>query len=169
MWPFNRKKSDETVPPEVQDYYNAEKRERMGLAWILAFVTLAVTVLVVLGLFFGGRWAYRKITQKDKPIVTTVQAPQSPPSSSNSGNNSSSGSSGPTRPSGNQGSTPPPAPSGSATNAPASQTSPPQGSNVAATPNTGPGDTLGVFVVATAVGIGLYQLRLRRQLKQGRF
>lgn len=162
MWPFKREKSDKTVPPEVQEYYNAEKRERMGLAWILAFVTLAVTVLVVLGLFVGGRWAYRKITQKDKPTVTTVQEPQSPPSSSNSGNNSSGGSGAPAQPSGNQGSTLQPTPSGSGTNAPPA---PPQGSNVASTPNTGPGDTLGVFVVATAVGIGLYQLRLRRQLK----
>lgn len=72
VWPFNRNRTDKnSVPKEVQDYYQAERRERVGIAWVLALVTLVVTVLLALGLFFGGRWAYRQIFDKnDSPSVT---------------------------------------------------------------------------------------------------
>jgi len=68
---FNRNKGGENIPEEVKGYYQAERRERLWLAWLLAFTTLVVTVLIVIGLSFGGRWAYRKITHKDKKIDTT--------------------------------------------------------------------------------------------------
>jgi len=74
IWPFNRNKQDDNgnVPAEVKQYYQAERRERVGLAWLLAAGTLIVTVLVVLGLFFGGRWIYRQVTD-DKPASTATE------------------------------------------------------------------------------------------------
>lgn len=61
MWPFKRKnKQNQTeVPQEVQEYYQSERRERTGIAWLLALATLAVTVVLAIILFFGGRWLYR--------------------------------------------------------------------------------------------------------------
>lgn len=72
---FNRKKSNnKAVPPEVKQYYASEHRERVGLAWLIAFLSLIVTVAVVAGLFFGGRWAYRKVANKDTNNKPTTGA-----------------------------------------------------------------------------------------------
>lgn len=62
-WPFGRKQSSDSdkVPQEIQEYYQSEKRERVGVAWMLALATLVVTVLLALGIFYGGRWAYRAL------------------------------------------------------------------------------------------------------------
>lgn len=63
---FNRsKKNKNEVPAEIQEYYQAEKRDRTGIAWLLAFATLVVTILLAAGIFFAGRWAYRKIAGSD--------------------------------------------------------------------------------------------------------
>jgi hypothetical protein len=67
MWPFNRRSAEnrEDVPPEVQDYYQAEKRERTGVAWMLGLATVVITILLALALFFGGRWLWRAVTGND--------------------------------------------------------------------------------------------------------
>jgi len=68
---FKRKKqeTDETAP-EIQEYYQAERRERTGVAWLLALATLGVTVLLALGIYFGGRWAYRNVYKKNQTAST---------------------------------------------------------------------------------------------------
>lgn len=60
---FNRRKNvvDPSIPPEVQAYSQAEHRERMGVAWLVGVVSLVLTIFVLAGLFFGGRWLYRTI------------------------------------------------------------------------------------------------------------
>lgn len=51
------------VPEEIQDeYYEPERNERSGVAWLLAFGTLIITILLAAGIFFAGRWTYRQIT-----------------------------------------------------------------------------------------------------------
>jgi len=59
FWNRNRR-DDRPVLPELQQYYDAERRERAGLAWVLALVSVAAVALLVVGAFFGGRWIYRK-------------------------------------------------------------------------------------------------------------
>src|SRR6185436_18606427 len=72
MWPFKRRKkvNDQPVPAEVKQYYASEHRERVGLAWLVAFLSLILTVAIIAGLFFGGRWIYRKIAHKNQPQTT---------------------------------------------------------------------------------------------------
>ncbi len=68
---FNRRKKDTSnLPPEIQAYAQAEHRERVGMAWLVGLVSLIVTVLVLAGLYFGGTWVYRKLSQKDKTSST---------------------------------------------------------------------------------------------------
>lgn len=158
MWPFRRKQTEDDTPvsKEAEKYYQAEKRERIGLAWILAVVTLAGTVIVVLGLFFGGRWVYHKVAHKNQP--TTTQNPQT--SSSNtesSGSGSSSGSA-----SSSSNSTPPASSNNPPKPTTSSGTTP--APNNSATPNTGPGDTMAAFIIASALGFVVYELRLRGKL-----
>lgn len=66
-----RKKTNSNLPPEIQAYAQAEHRERMGMAWLVGLISLIVTVLVLVGLYFGGRWVYRKLAQKDKTTQTS--------------------------------------------------------------------------------------------------
>ena len=78
---FSRKKKVETVdmPPELQNYYQAEYREKTWKAWVLGLATLIITILLALALFFGARWIYRELTDKDEaPTTTTTQPAASP-------------------------------------------------------------------------------------------
>jgi hypothetical protein len=158
---FRRNRTEEAaMPPEVQSYYQAENRERAWVAWLLAIATLFATVLVVLGLYFGGRWAYRKINNTDNKNTATVQtdtakdknttAPTNPsqPTSSNPSSPST-----PTAPT-NTGSTAAPATSGTTT-APGAQARNPN------LPNTGPGDILAIFIVTSIAGAIFYDRVVR--------
>lgn len=74
IWPFNRKKKqNEALPEEVQEYYESGRKQQTGMAWLLALGTLVVTVLLATVLFFGGRWIYQKVTGNDEPDQPTTQ------------------------------------------------------------------------------------------------
>ncbi|MBP6962734.1 hypothetical protein KBB49_04320 [Candidatus Saccharibacteria bacterium] len=67
---FKRRKN-QTVA-ELEEYY-ASKKTRSGMAWVMAFTSLLLTILVVAGLFFGVRWVYRSLTDDNLEVtVTTV-------------------------------------------------------------------------------------------------
>lgn len=74
VWPFNhKKKQNEALPEEVQEYYEAGRKQQTGMAWLLALGTLVVTVILALTLFFGGRWIYNRFSDKDQPAAPTAQ------------------------------------------------------------------------------------------------
>jgi hypothetical protein len=71
---FRRKKqADSTLPPEIQAYAQGQHRERVGMAWLVGLISLIVTILVVFGAFFAGRWTYRKLAHNDKKAAPTAQ------------------------------------------------------------------------------------------------
>lgn len=118
-WPFKRSNSQNAdLPTEVKDYYQAENREKRSLAWLLAFGTLVVTVLLALAVFFGGRWIYRKVANKPTTTNPTSHPAGQPTQTPQNGA----------------------APSGSTTPTPTGQTSTPTASQPtpATTPRTGP-------------------------------
>jgi len=79
IWPFNRKKQqDQTLPEEVQEYYESGRKQQTGMAWLLALGTLVVTVLLAVLLFFGGRWVYQKIAGDDQSEETPTQQVDQP-------------------------------------------------------------------------------------------
>lgn len=65
---FNRKKSD-SVLPEIDKYYDGERRDRTGLAWLLALVSVIAVTLLVVGVFLTGRWVYRALTDSDSDVA----------------------------------------------------------------------------------------------------
>jgi|AntRauTorckE6833_2_1112554.scaffolds.fasta_scaffold01909_9 hypothetical protein len=69
---FKRKKQDEVLPDEVRDYYKAEQRDRMGMAWLLAAGAFLATIAIVIALFFGGRWVYRTVFDSGNNDGTTA-------------------------------------------------------------------------------------------------
>lgn len=70
---FNRKaKNHSGVSKELEEFYQNERRERFGVAWLLAFGTLVTTLLLASALFFGGRWLYRVVTNDNTPNDLTA-------------------------------------------------------------------------------------------------
>lgn len=70
--PF-RRKNNQTIA-ELESYYATQgKSHDRGRAWLMAIVSLIVTVLVIAGLFFAVRWAYRTLTDDsaDSDTVAT--------------------------------------------------------------------------------------------------
>jgi cytoskeletal protein RodZ len=155
------------IPQEVQNYYDAENRDHAGKAWLLAILTFVGAALIVLALFFTGRWAYHTIrdhTKKKNPVATqttkggtkapsvdggSTEKPNSsttpPPSSSNASGSTSTGntSSG----------------SSSSSSTPSASTTPPSG----ALPNTGPGDITAIVSAVSIGGVLAHQAYTRRR------
>lgn len=176
IWPFNRKKTTTTatsVPPEVQDYYNAQHRERVGVAWLIAVASLMVCIVLVVGIFFGGRWAYRKVVNKNPGDQVAVQDDTNKDTNKDQSEDTKPADA--NKDTTNQDTKKPDAlPSGDSGEATDSTTTPPQTSSSSTTTpqtsgkisETGPGDTLAVFAVSTVVGTVLYQAVLRRRATQ---
>ncbi|MCA9347797.1 hypothetical protein KC867_00125 [Candidatus Saccharibacteria bacterium] len=59
---FNRKRTNSSVLPELDQYYDGQKRDKTGLAWLLAAISVAIVVLFFIILFLAGKWAYRELT-----------------------------------------------------------------------------------------------------------
>lgn len=69
-----KKRGTNEVPAEIKQYYQSERRDRMWVVWLLSGATFVITVLIVLGLFWGGRWAYNKLRDnKNGGQATTAQ------------------------------------------------------------------------------------------------
>jgi len=137
---FRRKAKIEApdMPPELQTYYQAEKREKSWMAWALGLATLVVTILLALALFFGGRWIYRKV-RNEPAKVTTVQTDNEAKETPKATTPEPAAPSTPTTPS-NTGT------SSTSTNTPRAAT--PGSSDL---PNTGPADTLAIFVAVSVL------------------
>lgn len=180
-WPFRRSEEisseqpEYQVPTEIQDYYQAERRERTGLAWIMATATLVVTIILAIGLFFGGRWIYRKVVGNDSQSTasnsnveqtTTDNQPESQQTSSASTNQPTPA---PTPPASTpSASTPSPTPSPSTPTPPTSTPSTLAANTQSSLPNTGPGDVVAVVVAATVLGtITHYVVTNRRFSRSG--
>ncbi len=65
------------MPPAAENYYRAEKRDRMVGVWLLGLATLAVTAVLAFLLFLGGRWVYRQFTDNEANAPETSQTEES--------------------------------------------------------------------------------------------
>lgn len=162
LWQFGHlivKKQEEAqpgVPLEIQQYYQSESKNRGVMAWLLAGGTLVATILIVIGLFFGGRWVYRKFANRDNNQGTqTAQTSEQAKGSAEEQKDKDQKS--------NPQSTPAPQPTPAPQSTPTPAPGQGGGSN-ANLPNTGPEGMLASFVVATVLGTILYNLRLRRKV-----
>ena len=73
---FRRNRQQNSVlPDEVNQYYQSQRREKTGVVFVLGILALVATLLVGLGVFFGGRYLYQKIRGNDTPKTpgATVQ------------------------------------------------------------------------------------------------
>lgn len=174
MWPFNtREKVDDTIPPEVQEYYETERRERRGMAWLLAFTTLVVTVLLAVGIFFGARWVYRQITDGESPQISENEGDQSSEESGGQGSQAPEGDQEQQPSTQQQGQ-----PSGGQTPAQTPSTQPQQPSTPQETgqgtgqtqpqtlTSTGPTETVAAFIGVTVLATVAHQIYTRLKLNR---
>lgn len=182
----NKSASSPAVPEEVNDYYQAEKRDRTWMAWLLALLSLAVTTLIIMGLFFGGRWVYRKIRPTNQPAAPIAgnQTNESPASAPEGDTNTPAGNTESSqqekekeeqrkkeeeekrkeqeRARVNAPTNPAPAPTAQnpgAASGPATTATPNDNSNL---PGTGPADVIAIFVLTTAAGALVHRYVLRQ-------
>jgi len=68
------KRNNKTTIAELEEYYANQdrKKTRTGMAWLMAILSLLITLLVIAMIFFGGRWVYRALTDNDSNTVTTT-------------------------------------------------------------------------------------------------
>lgn len=175
---FKRKKADQAVLPEIERYYDAEKRERIGLAWLLAVISIACVALLLMGAFFGGRWVYRKASHTDKTagIVATVTSEAEIGKSKNTSSGSSDTNKAPaTAPtpstpvpknSSNKPQSEPTPTAKTPAPAPATPTTPTVATNSTKLVNTGPANTIAVFIVSVLGFAGLHNLLSRRAARE---
>lgn len=144
-WFKRQPKNTAAAIPELEWYNKAEKKERSGLAWLLAIASIATAGLLIIGLVFGGRWVYRHFKSNDKP--ETTQNDTSKDENKTDGTTATG-----TPSSGDTAATPAPAttPTTTPVTAPTVLT------------NTGPADTLAIFLSVTLLSVIVYQLKLRK-------
>ncbi len=150
MRPFWRR--DEVTPSEASDLEQYYANQRASNSWLSMLATLLAIVLIGVAVFFSARWLYNKFHSNkpaNAPVATQNVAP--PPTSNSQPTNPQ-----PANPPANTYTTPSP----TTTAPPTTQTAPPATS---ATPNTGPGNTIAIFLGATVLGAVVYQLRARSQ------
>ncbi len=160
---FNRNKTNQAgMAPEVRDYYQAEGRERTWIAWLMAFATLLVTIFVVLGLFYGGRWVFRKFkNNKSTPVAVQTESPkadENKPKDKSTSNTTQNSNEPATTPNSSSSSTTQTTPNSSSSSTPSTTTPLPTDTTTASSsnskdlPNTGPGDIFAVFAVVSVLG-----------------
>jgi hypothetical protein len=66
------KRKDQTTIAELEEYYSNQKSRRTGRAWLMAILSLLITIAVIVALFFGVRWLYRTLTNDEVTVVTTA-------------------------------------------------------------------------------------------------
>ena len=161
---FSRKQPVQTQIPELQDYYATQKQQSTATAWLLAIGSLLITVAIFFGLFLGGRWLYRAVTNKDdsKVAVETENKPDDSTTIATDQTNSNSATIGGGTVTVNG------APSssvGSISITPASGVSPSQSKPVnqsavvanTSLPNSGPEHVVALFILTTIAGSILYR------------
>lgn len=160
MWPFNRNKEDKpAVPAELSNYYQAEKQQQNARLWALGFLTLLATIAIVYGLFLGGRWIVGTFQDDDTSNEPSVTQQDSGTAEGNSNNPMSSDF--------NEDQA---GENGSEGNAPgATDDEQEAGEEVGKTssattnlPNTGPAETLAVFMVVTLFAAVAHRLTASR-------
>lgn len=156
---FKRSNNNPVVLPEIEKYYDAERRERSGLTWLLAFVSVAAAALILIGIFYGGRLLYRAATTgKTKPVVTVqndTQTTNKKPVATTKPKTD--------EPATTPNPTPTPAPSESTPFTPQPSNTPNAAPVPSSLTNTGPEDVLPYFFLSTILGVYMYRLHLRRK------
>lgn len=68
MAPLFRKK-DKTTIAELEEYYANQNKRRSSTAWLMALLSIVITIAIIVALFLLGRWIYQTFIQGDDVVV----------------------------------------------------------------------------------------------------
>ena len=73
------KKNKQTTIAELEEYYanQNQKKSRPLKAWLMALLSLLITVAIIIALFLGGRWLYRTFVDDNDGSSTTTTSDNS--------------------------------------------------------------------------------------------
>ncbi len=159
FWNRNKSVENSELPEEVREYYASTRKSRASSAWLLGFATLLLTLALAAALYFAGKFVYDEFFANDTveaPTTseTTTEQPASNPNSSTTDNDN------------NQ------APATLPGNDEAEERSPTSsqgtsstntGLTLTETPETGPGDTVAIFIGTTIIAALGYELYYKRK------
>ncbi len=161
---------------ELENYYSG-KQQRTGMAWMMAFLSLILTITVLGGLFLGGRWAYRTFvddtsddiavneTSNVQPSATSDSPSQTPTPTPSSGGVVSDSAASTSTPSAQPSPAPQPTPAPTPTPTPTPTATAGASTQSSGLPNTGSGNSIIIaslltFVISYA---SLLRLQIARQ------
>lgn len=81
------KQNKKKTVAELEDYYAKQETKSTFMAWVMAFLSLFITVAALAILFFGGRWLYRTLTDDGDNSAQTSQSETSDVASLSDENN----------------------------------------------------------------------------------
>lgn len=70
------RKKEKTTIAELEEYYANQKTKRSAKAWLMALLSLLITIAVIVALFFAGRWVYNTFFNNDDNNVEPETAEQ---------------------------------------------------------------------------------------------
>lgn len=65
------KRNNKTTIAELEEYYANQRKRRNAKAWLMALLSLFITIVVIVLLFLAGRWIYNTFIDKDSQTSTT--------------------------------------------------------------------------------------------------
>lgn len=71
------RRNDNTTIAELEEYY-ANRKSSSARAWVMSFLSLIITIAVVLLLFFAGRWIWRSVFDSSNEPAPTTNGAQGP-------------------------------------------------------------------------------------------
>lgn len=165
---WNRKKPAETdqLPEEVREYYASTKRTRGLSAWLFGLLALILTLLIAVALYFAGKFVWEQFFSDEPESTTTTEQtavndqPEQPDqdTGSNNANNNEDNQTSPSEPQ-----TLP----GDNNDNPETETDTNgvNGANTAleSTPETGPGDTVAIFIGTVLIATLGYEAFARKK------
>ncbi len=155
-WPYHKKNEEigPSLSEDIKSYYNANRHERVWVAWLLAVGTVLVTIGIAVGLYFAGRWIYEQLTSNTSQQTTQTSQ----------GNKSSVST--PSKSSPNDNPTKKTISSSAGTSTKKSAANSTISGNNNTLTNTGPGNDIAVFFIASIVFTIIAQTTLRQKKRR---
>lgn len=146
--PDERDTPPRTTPPETPPPIVSMRPTREGRQWAMLLIYLLIALVVAASVVFGGRWLYNTIRDEPAQETTTTTDRSAEP---------------PTAPAPSQPGTAPQAPPPQPTPTPQPTPAPTLSTQGAQIANTGPGETIAIFVGASALAGGIHYLITQRK------
>jgi cell division protein FtsN len=141
-----KSKPPETPPPIISQF----KTRSEGRPWLMLLVYLLIALVVAAGVVLGGRWVYNSATDNEPVQETTTTSDTQPAEPAPAAEP-------------NQSATPPQTSSPSPTPTPTPSPTPPRSGEIT---NSGPAETIGIFIAVTVAAAGLHYIYNLRKANQ---